>query len=72
MAEPTAIKPVILVIDDEPNNFDVVEAMLMGQGYTLHYVANGQAALDCLDTLQPDLLLLDVMTPGIDGIEVCR
>ncbi|WP_017296701.1 two-component system response regulator [Nodosilinea nodulosa] len=72
MNEPTAIKPVILVIDDEPDNFDVVEAMLTGQGYILHYVASGQAALDCLDTLQPDLLLLDVMMPGIDGIEVCR
>ena len=72
MTQPTAIKPVILVIDDEPDNFDVIAAMLTGQGYTLHYVAHGQAALDGLDSVQPDLILLDVMMPGIDGIEVCR
>ncbi|WOD39630.1 EAL domain-containing protein [Nodosilinea sp. E11] len=64
--------PVVLVVDDEPDNFDVVEAMLSNQGYILHYAANGQIALDCLSSVQPDLILLDVMMPGIDGMEVCR
>lgn len=72
MTDPTTNQPVILVIDDEPDNFDVVETMLMGQGHILHYAANGQAALDCLDSVQPDLILLDVMMPGIDGIDLCR
>ncbi len=62
----------ILVIDDEPDNFDVIETLLNQQDYELHYAANGQEAIDSLDIYQPDLILLDVMMPGIDGIEVCR
>ena len=64
----------ILVIDDEPNNFDVIEVLLNvnEQNYTLHYASGGQEAIANLEMLQPDLILLDVMMPGIDGIEVCR
>ncbi len=62
----------ILVIDDEPDNFDVIEALLSDRDYQLHYAANGQAAIDSLDLFQPDVILLDVMMPGIDGIEICR
>jgi signal transduction histidine kinase len=62
----------ILVIDDEPDNFDVIETLLNQQNYELHYAARGQEAIDSLDIYQPDLILLDVMMPGIDGIEVCR
>jgi two-component system, sensor histidine kinase and response regulator len=64
--------PSILVIDDEPNNFDVIEAHLDSQDYVLHYVDNGQEAIDLLDLVQPDLILLDVMMPNMDGIEVCH
>ncbi len=64
--------PSILVVDDEPNNFDVIETFLNEQDYTLHYAAGGQEAIDFLDVFQPDVILLDVMMPGIDGIEVCR
>ena len=62
----------ILVVDDEPDNFCVIEALLSGEDYQLHYASHGQAALDLLDLFQPDVILLDVMMPGIDGIEVCR
>ncbi|MEI6332641.1 MAG: hybrid sensor histidine kinase/response regulator [Pseudanabaena sp. ELA645] len=62
----------ILVVGDEPNNFDVIESLLDSQDYILHYVDNGQEAIDRLDMLHPDLILLDVMMPDIDGIEVCR
>ena len=62
----------ILVVDDEPNNFDVIESLLDSQDYILHYVDNGQDAIDRLDMFHPDLILLDVMMPDIDGIEVCR
>lgn len=62
----------ILVVDDEPDNFDVIETLLADQGYQLHYAAQGQDVLASLEACQPDLLLLDVMMPGIDGIEVCQ
>jgi len=62
----------ILIIDDEPHNFDVLEALLHDQGYQLHYAASGQEAITTLDTFNPDLILLDVMMPEMDGITVCR
>ncbi|MDF0553336.1 hybrid sensor histidine kinase/response regulator [Kamptonema sp. UHCC 0994] len=62
----------ILIVDDEPDNFDVLETLLSEQDYQLHYAASGQDAIASLDTFNPDLILLDVMMPGIDGIEVCR
>jgi len=65
-------QPAILVIDDEPDNFDVIETLLSDQNYQLHYAASGQNVIDALETFQPDLILLDVMMPGIDGIEVCQ
>jgi two-component system, sensor histidine kinase and response regulator len=65
-------RPSILVIDDEPNNFDVIEILLTRENYHLHFASSGQRALDRLDIFQPDLVLLDVMMPDLDGIEVCR
>lgn len=62
----------ILIVDDEPDNFDVLETLLSEQEYELYYAANGQEAIASLDLFKPDLILLDVMMPGIDGIEVCR
>lgn len=62
----------ILVIDDEPDNFDVVETLLDGENYQLHYAANGLVAIERLKNFRPDLILLDVMMPNVDGMEVCR
>lgn len=62
----------ILIIDDEPDNFDVIETFLDQQNYQLHYADNGEEAIAALPILQPDLILLDVMMPGIDGLEVCQ
>ncbi|MBE9101571.1 hybrid sensor histidine kinase/response regulator [Vacuolonema iberomarrocanum] len=64
--------PSILVIDDEPNNFDVIESLLSKQPYELQYAYSGKEAIAFLDTFQPDLILLDVMMPDMDGIEVCK
>ncbi len=61
----------VLVVDDEPDNFDVIESLLSDRPYQLHYVSNGIDALESLDLFQPDVILLDVMMPGLDGIEVC-
>lgn len=65
-------QPSVLVVDDETDNYDVIEALLCDCGYDLHYAPNGRQALDSLDIFKPDLILLDVMMPEIDGIEVCR
>ena len=73
-------KPSILVVDDEPNNFDVIEIFLCSgeeseqqvEDYQLHYAASGKTAIASLETCQPDLILLDVMMPDMDGIEVCK
>jgi len=62
----------VLVVDDEPDNFDVIDTLLSEPNYALHYVANGQEAIARLDLFQPDLILLDVMMPNMDGIEVCK
>ncbi|MBD2187025.1 hybrid sensor histidine kinase/response regulator [Pseudanabaena mucicola] len=62
----------ILIVDDDPNNFDVIETLLGDQDYELHYAASGKNAIAVLDACQPDLILLDVMMPEIDGIEVCK
>lgn len=64
--------PSIFVIDDEPDNFDVIETFLSDADYQLHYAASGQEALVLLNTFSPDLILLDVMMPNLDGIEVCQ
>lgn len=65
-------EPSILVVDDQPENFDTIEALLHDQDYQLYYASSGQEAIDSLDIFQPDLILLDVMMPGLNGIEVCR
>ena len=62
----------ILVVDDEIHNFDVIEALLFKDKYELKYASDGVQALELLSIIQPDLILLDVMMPGLDGIEVCR
>jgi two-component system, sensor histidine kinase and response regulator len=62
----------ILIVDDEPDNFETIEALLESTQYILHYANRGQEAIAALDTFNPDAILLDVMMPGIDGIEVCK
>ncbi|NJR59492.1 MAG: response regulator [Cyanobacteria bacterium CRU_2_1] len=62
----------VLVIDDEPNGFAVIEALLHREGYRLFYAASGIEALERLDAIKPDVILLDVMMPEMNGIEVCR
>jgi CheY-like chemotaxis protein len=62
----------ILIIDDEPDNFDVIDALLDSEGYELSYVANGLQALDLIASFQPDVILLDVMMPQMNGIQFCE
>ena len=62
----------ILIVDDEPDNFDVIEALLPSESYQLHYASCGEDAIAALDKFAPDVILLDVMMPNMDGFEVCR
>ena len=62
----------ILIVDDDSRGRETLEAVLTGLGHNLHFSDNGLDALKQASALQPDLILLDVMMPGIDGFEVCR
>lgn len=62
----------VLVVEDEPALLETLEYNLTRQGYTVCTAADGPAALEVARQEQPDLILLDVMLPGIDGFEVCR
>jgi len=62
----------ILIADDNPMNLDVFKTRLAAHGYTILMAANGEDALAIASAHQPDLILLDVMMPGVDGLEVCR
>ena len=62
----------ILVVDDEADNFDVIETLLSRQEYQLHYASSGAAAIASLGLFQPDLIIMDVMMPDLDGIDTCR
>jgi two-component system, sensor histidine kinase and response regulator len=62
----------ILVVDDQPDNFDVIEALLPSESYRLYYANCGEDAISLLDKFDPDVILLDVMMPGLNGFEVCK
>ncbi|MGK2965947.1 MAG: response regulator [Tepidiformaceae bacterium] len=64
--------PCILVVDDEPTVVEVVERYLKREGYRVLTAADGVAALDQARSARPHLVVLDLMLPGMDGLEVCR
>jgi two-component system phosphate regulon response regulator PhoB len=65
-------KDKILVIDDERDILDLVEYNLKQNGYKVSCIATGEEALDEAINFKPDLILLDLMLPGVDGFDVCR
>ncbi|MBS2939874.1 response regulator transcription factor [Nocardioides sp. J2M5] len=62
----------VLVVDDDATVREVVVDYLRAAGHDVHEAVDGGGALDAVRTVGPDLLVLDVMMPGIDGLEVCR
>jgi two-component system, OmpR family, alkaline phosphatase synthesis response regulator PhoP len=62
----------ILIVDDEPNLVDLLRDYLSREGYTVATAADGPTGLALARDLAPDLIVLDVMLPGMDGVEVCR
>ena len=65
-------KEKILVVDDEKDILDLVEYNLKQNGYKVSCVATGEEVLDAADSFKPDLILLDLMLPGVDGFDVCK
>ncbi len=62
----------ILIVDDEPNNLDVLNNCLHNAGFKVLAATNGKTAIKRVAYVKPDLILLDVNMPGIDGFETCR
>ena len=64
--------PKIVVVEDDATLLDTLEYNLEKQGYTVFTASHGLKALDLIREQQPDLIVLDVMLPGLDGLEICR
>jgi DNA-binding response OmpR family regulator len=64
--------PEILVVEDDPKTADLVRLYLEREGYRAHLAADGQAGLDLARRHAPALVVLDLMLPGLDGLEVCH
>ena len=62
----------ILLVDDEPNIIELAQLYLEREGYRTITASDGKAALDSVEKHRPDLLVLDLMMPEVDGLEVCR
>ena len=65
-------EPKILIVDDEEKNIRLLKAMLMSEKYQIFEAISGEQALTSAPAVNPDLILLDVMMPGINGFDVCR
>jgi adenylate cyclase len=66
------VPPRILIADDQPMNVDILQTRLAVHGYEILTAADGEEALEVARTQLPDLILLDIMMPKTDGLEVCR
>jgi DNA-binding NarL/FixJ family response regulator len=67
-----AERPVVLVVDDAPSSLGLLCDALEGAGYTVLVAADGESALERLDFVAPDAILLDGMMPGLSGFDTCR
>ena len=65
-------KPRILLVDDQESVLKLLDAILKVRNYDVVYASNGLDAVDIALSMKPDLILLDVMMPGMDGFKVCQ
>jgi two-component system NarL family sensor kinase len=71
-AQNSASKETILIVDDIPENLQLLAGMLSEQGYIMRLAPDGQLALQFVQVSPPDLILLDILMPDMDGYEVCK
>jgi phosphoserine phosphatase RsbU/P len=64
--------PLILIVDDNPKNLQILGNYLRNEGFKIEFALDGKSALDWIGRTEFDLILLDIMMPGMDGFEVCR
>jgi two-component system, NtrC family, sensor kinase len=62
----------VLIVDDNPTNLEVLSTSLTSAGFRVAVALDGETAIKQIKYRQPELILLDVMMPGIDGFETCR
>lgn len=72
MANKASAGESLLIVDDNQKNLQLLGVMLMQEGYQIHAAQDGSQALDMARSIRPELILLDIMMPGIDGFETCR
>ncbi|MHB8632276.1 MAG: HD-GYP domain-containing protein [Candidatus Limnocylindria bacterium] len=72
MRSGAARRPLVLVVDDVQANRELLEGQLTALGYEVHEAEDGQAALDAIADSEPDLVLLDIEMPKVNGLDVCR
>jgi PAS domain S-box-containing protein len=65
-------KGIILIVDDTPDNIELLYFFLCDSDFAVEFATNGESALKKVEQVRPDIILLDVMMPGIDGFETCR
>lgn len=65
-------QPKVLVVDDELSTRVTIESILASENYELHFAENGVEALSMVAGIAPDIILLDVMMPGLSGFDVCK
>ena len=65
-------KPKILVVEDDEDEAKLVKIILTQEGYEVNWAPNGKVAIEMVDSFEPDLIILDVMMPELDGFAACR
>jgi len=66
------LKEAILIIEDNPINLKLVKVLLTTEGYEIHTASNAEEALNLLTTVKPQLILMDIQLPRMDGLELTR
>ncbi len=72
MSAKSHVQKVIMIVDDEMSVLDLLKSIFEGEGYAVSLAVSGEQGLRKLEDIKPHLLILDMMMPGLSGIEVCQ